>query len=175
LWDKKDYVSLVEGEKRRGTDLGIDIEHVHPIPAGFKLIPDNIEDKKKGRARLAKGMNVKLRYVIDLDGKSIEGLEVKLAFELVMKLIKVKWACRGPVPARWSDVPDAMKTELFNLLRIRILAFRYCLHNWKAEEMMKDKYPSIMQTVRRQSEPAAKKQCTGSPEVCAYFPTRQST
>jgi hypothetical protein len=140
-----------------------DFDPEAPVPRSFQV---SVAKGPKGGVQLANGINAHVRYVLNLDGTPLSAENVKIANQLVHKVVMKEWATEGTMPACWSDATGDQETRLLTRLRHRLPQFGYCSFNWKGLKFIRRIYPAIMQSLRRKAGRAAKKARTES-MVCS--------
>jgi hypothetical protein len=97
---------------------------------------------KCGRQRASKGVNVKMLYVVDINGNPIDGHKAGIMREAAREIWR-HLSKAGKAPDQWkTDVPvdtaDMYKFEMAH----RFEELRLCDNGWKAEQIAVDNYPS---------------------------------
>ncbi|CDO77866.1 hypothetical protein BN946_scf184612.g3 [Trametes cinnabarina] len=94
---------------------------------------------QRGKTRIAKGENVSHPYLEDVNGKPIDGHQLKRMGEFTRAFI---WCLKqtGRFPQSWKEVDVAAREVWFTAVRKKFPVFQICEFNWKAEHWMGKHY-----------------------------------
>ncbi|KAI0372481.1 hypothetical protein BV20DRAFT_1050800 [Pilatotrama ljubarskyi] len=97
---------------------------------------------KRGRARMAAGMNVRFPFITDTDGTPVSGYrlqDINHSFTQYCNLLKKQDAA----PTKWHSSATALvKTGYYEWMRSQFFEFQLCSNNWKAEKYAIECYPT---------------------------------
>jgi hypothetical protein len=105
------------------------------------LVDVTLGPQVRGRTRAAQGINVKMRYVEQRDGTIIDGDRAS-EIRKFARAIWVSIAKRGPLPPKWGQADVETRRQYCNGMASRFLELRLCEHEWKAEQIATNNYPS---------------------------------
>ncbi|KAL1942273.1 hypothetical protein VTO73DRAFT_6337 [Trametes versicolor] len=133
---------------------------------------------QRGRGRMAKGENVRFRFIVEPSGEPVSGFvlqEIGQAFNRFCNELKVR--DRAALPPRWkTDACATVKSAFFAWMRSQFFAFQLCSNNWKAEQYAVLTYPSWKQNHLKPDEADAntEKQTTVKKARTKSKPTRKA-
>ena len=99
---------------------------------------NQVGDGTRGRAQVARGLNVKMRYVEDEDGEPVDGNRAAA----IRAIVRSFWiTLKGPLPSTWGLASAEIKEAYFEHMST-CHELNLCDQNWKAGQIATDYYPS---------------------------------
>ncbi|KAI0364296.1 hypothetical protein BV20DRAFT_1057332 [Pilatotrama ljubarskyi] len=129
--------SLLQGEQPGEDCVAYWQEHtwtaVKKARKGKTAVGDVIGQRDK--TRIANGENVSHPYLEDVNGKPIDGHQLKRIGEFTRAFIRCLKQT-GRFPQSWKEVDVAAREVWFTAVRKKFPVFQICEFNWKAEHWM---------------------------------------
>jgi hypothetical protein len=119
---------------------------------------------ERGRSRAAQGVNVAMRYIEDENGQIIDGHRAG-EMRKIARSVWVALANAGKAPAKWSQA-DIVSAEAYRKeMRQHFPELRLCEHDWKADLIASENYPSWYSHQSNQHKRSVKQEDAGVPSL----------
>ena len=95
----------------------------------------------RGKSLIAKGINKTVKYIEDIEGKSVDGYKVK-DIRSHARAIWMNFQTASRAPSSWGKADVGVASVYRREMRLKFFEFALCDNDWKADLLATESYPS---------------------------------